>query len=89
METDLFAPLPQIRLALDHIAVEYAPVHFRQGAVDMWLPQSAEVFYEWRGRRVHQVHNFSHYMLFSVDDKQKISAPKGQDAALPENEKPN
>ena len=89
METDLVAPLPQIRLALDHITVEYAPVHFRQGGVDMWLPQSAELFYEWRGSRVHRVLTFSHYMLFSVDDKQKISAPKGQDAAPPENEKPN
>jgi tetratricopeptide (TPR) repeat protein len=89
METDLVAPLPQIRLALDHIAVEYAPVHFRQGAVDMWLPQSAEVFYEWRGHRVHRVHTFSQYMLFSVDDKQKISAPKGQDPQAPESENPN
>jgi tetratricopeptide (TPR) repeat protein len=89
METDLVAPLPQIRLALDHIAVEYAPVHFRQGAVDMWLPQSAEVFYEWRGRRVHRTHTFSHYMLFSVDDQQKISVPKGTEAPAPDNEKPN
>jgi len=89
METDLVAPLPQIRLALDHIAVEYAPVHFRQGAVDMWLPQSAEVFYEWRGRRVHRTHTFSHYMLFSVDDRQQISEPKGVEAPAPDNEKPN
>jgi tetratricopeptide (TPR) repeat protein len=89
METDLVAPLPQIRLALDHITVEYAPVHFRQGAVDMWLPQSAEVFYEWRGRRVHRTHTFSHYLLFSVDDQQKISAPKGAEAPAPDNEKPN
>jgi hypothetical protein len=79
METDLVAPLPQIRLALDHIAVEYGPVHFRQGAVDMWLPQSAEIFYEWRGHRAHRLHTFSNYMLFSVDDKQRISAPKGQE----------
>jgi tetratricopeptide (TPR) repeat protein len=89
IETDLVAPLPQIRLALDHIDVEYAPVHFRQGAVDMWLPQSAEVFYEWRGRRVHRIHTFSHYMLFSVDDKQKISAPKGLEPPAAENEPPH
>jgi len=31
----------------------------------------------------------SQYMLFSVDDKQKISAPKGQDAQAPEGENPN
>lgn len=90
METDLMAPLPQIRLALDHISVEYAPVYFHQGEVEMWLPQHAEVFYEWRGRRVHSRHSFTQYLLFSVDDKQKISAPKLQEAGpdSPESEKP-
>ena len=90
METDLVAPLPEIQLALDHIAVEYTPVRFQQGQVEMWLPQSAEVFYQWRSRRIHRRHTFSNYMLFSVEDKQKISAPKvpDTDKDLPENEKP-
>jgi tetratricopeptide (TPR) repeat protein len=87
METDLVAPLPQIRLTADHIAVEYGPVHFRGGALEMWLPQTAEVFYQWKGRRVHREHRFSNYLLFSVDDKQRISAPKGQDDVGAENEK--
>jgi hypothetical protein len=90
METDLVAPMPDIRLAADHVALEYGPVHFRSGAREMWLPQSAEVFFEWRGQRVHRRHKFSNYLLFSVDDKQKISAPRAGDAPLsPESEKPN
>jgi hypothetical protein len=90
METDLVAPLPEIRLAADHIAVEYGPVTFLKGTTKMWLPQSAEVFYDWKGRRVHRQHRFSNYLLFSVDDKQKISAPKGeQSAAAPETGKPH
>jgi len=80
METDLVAPLPQIRLALDHVSVEYASVYFHKGEVEMWLPQHAEVFYEWRGRRVHRRHSYTQYMLFSVDDKQRISAPKVEEA---------
>jgi tetratricopeptide (TPR) repeat protein len=76
IETDLVAPLPEIRLMADHIAVEYGPVHFRGGTVDMWLPQIAEVFYQWKGTRVHRQHRFSNYLLFSVEDKQKISTPK-------------
>jgi hypothetical protein len=40
-----------------------------------------EVYFDWRGRRVHRRHNFSNYMLFSVDDKQHISRPKGADDA--------
>jgi tetratricopeptide (TPR) repeat protein len=88
METDLVAPLPEIRLAADHIAVEYGPVHFQSGALDMWLPQTADVFYQWQGQRVHRRHSFSHYLLFSVDDKQRISTPKGGEEPPPESDKP-
>jgi hypothetical protein len=90
METDLVAPLPEIRLVADHIAVEYGPVTFRSGTTKMWLPQSAEVFYDWKGRRVHRQHRFSNYLLFSVDDRQKISAPKTEQTAdVPQSGKPN
>jgi hypothetical protein len=76
METDLIDPLPQIRLVADHAAIEYGPVHFQSRNLDMWLPQNAEVHYDWRGRRSHRRHNFRNYLLFSVEDKQRISAPQ-------------
>ncbi len=76
LETDLVAPLPEIRLVADRAAIEYGPVHFRERNVDMWLPSSAEVYSDWRGRRFHRRHSFSNYLLFAVDDKQRISAPK-------------
>jgi len=79
LETDLIAPLPEIRLATDRAIIEYGPVHFREGDVDMWLPQSAELYYDWRGRRSHRIHSFSNYLLFSVGDKQRISVPKIED----------
>jgi hypothetical protein len=78
LETDLVAPLPQIRLVADRTAIEYGPVHFQSRNLDMWLPQVAEVFYDWRGRRSHRRHSFKNYLLFSVDDKQQISDPKAQ-----------
>jgi hypothetical protein len=81
LETSMVAPMPQIRLAAEHVAIDYAPVQFRKGTLEMWLPASAELYYDWRGRRVHRRHNFSNYMLFSVDDKQRISRPKGADEA--------
>jgi tetratricopeptide (TPR) repeat protein len=80
LETDLVSPVPQIRLVADHTAIEYGPVKFSKGNVNMWLPQSAEVFYDWKGRRIHRRHSFSNYMLFGVEDKQKISAPKVAEA---------
>jgi Tfp pilus assembly protein PilF len=80
LETDLVSPLPQIRLVADRAAIEYGPVHFQSRNLDMWLPQIAEVFYDWRGRRSHRRHSFKNYLLFSVDDKQQISQPKAQNA---------
>jgi tetratricopeptide (TPR) repeat protein len=79
-ETDLVAPLPEIRLVADRTAIEYGAVHFRQQNVDMWLPRTAEVFYEVKGQRIHRRHSFTSYMLFSVDDRQRISAPKTEQA---------
>jgi len=76
LETDLVAPLPQIRLLSDHTIVDYGPVHFRKGNVEMWLPQGAELYCDWRGRRMHRRLSFSNYLLFSVDEKQRISEPK-------------
>jgi len=76
LETDLIAPLPQIRLVADHATIEYGPVHFQSRNLDMWLPQNAEVHYDWKGRRSHRRHSFKNYLLFSVDEKQRISAPK-------------
>ena len=76
IETQMIAPVPQIRLAADFTAIEYGPVHFQKRNLDMWLPQTAEVYSDWKGRRFHRRHSFNKYMLFSVDDKQIISGPK-------------
>src|SRR2546429_3124886 len=67
LETDLIAPVPQIKLVADHTAIEYGPVRFHIPDAEMWLPQSAEVYYDWRGKRIHRRHSFSHYLLFVVD----------------------
>jgi Tfp pilus assembly protein PilF len=80
LETDLISPVPQIKLIADHSEIEYGPVKFSKGNVNMWLPQSADVYYDWRGKRIHRRHSFSNYLLFAVDDKQKITVPKVDNA---------
>jgi hypothetical protein len=50
----LVAPLPEIRLVADHTIVEYGAVHFSKGNIDLWLPKTAEVFNELKGRRIHR-----------------------------------
>jgi len=76
IETDMIAPIPEIRLFADHTAVEYGPVHFKQRQVDLWLPKTAEVYYDWKGRRIHRQHNFRRYLLFSVDDTEADVDPR-------------
>jgi len=38
------------------------------------------VYYDWKGRRIHRRHSFSNYLLFGVEDKQKIAVPKVDEA---------
>ena len=76
LETDLVSPVPQIQLRAEHISVEYAPVKFASHHTQLWLPESAEIFFDYGHRRMHRRHYFRNYMLFAVDEKQQISAPK-------------
>jgi len=76
METDIVKPMPEIKLLAEHTVIEYGPVTFQKDNVNLWLPQSAEVYFAWRGRQVHRRHSFSNYMLFAIDDKERIEAPK-------------
>jgi tetratricopeptide (TPR) repeat protein len=85
METDLVAPRPEIRLFADHTVVEYGPVRFHNRNVEMWLPQTAEVYFDWRGQRMRRRHSFSNYLLFSVEEKQRISEPKVETESPSEN----
>ena len=75
MESDLVSPAPEIRLFRDHQLIEYGPVSFRNKSTELWLPKSADWYCSIGGRRIHRRHTFSQFLLFSVDDKQKISAP--------------
>jgi tetratricopeptide (TPR) repeat protein len=76
LETDIVTPIPEIRLRAEHLSIEYASVRFRKDNREMWLPQRAELFFDYGGRRMHRRHHFSNYLFFSVDEKEKISAPK-------------
>jgi tetratricopeptide (TPR) repeat protein len=76
LETDLVSPVPQIQLRAEHIGVEYLPVKFASHHQQLWLPESAEIYFDYGNRRMHRRHHFRDYMLFAVDEKQQISLPK-------------
>ena len=75
LEADAMHSLPEIQLVSDHVVVEYAPVHFVSAQLDMWLPRTAEVYSDRKGKRIHRRLSFSNYFLFRVDDDQTISTP--------------
>jgi len=76
IETDLLEPVQTLNLTRDHLLVEYGPVNFSAGNTTLWLPWSAEMHMELRGRRYHHKHYLTDYMLFGVDTNHKIGKPK-------------
>jgi tetratricopeptide (TPR) repeat protein len=88
LETDLRESRPDLRLATEHLVMEYGPVHFKSRKEVLWLPSSAEYYAIFRSQRFHRRHSFTDYMLFSVDDKQKIGdVPKEKTAAVTPDDK--
>jgi hypothetical protein len=83
IETDTMRPVPEIRLVRDHQLIEYGPVDFRNGTMHLWLPKSADWYSSLSGQRYHRRHTFSQFLLFSVDDQQKISKPQAVEQAAP------
>jgi tetratricopeptide (TPR) repeat protein len=90
LETDLVSPVPQIQLRAEHIGIEYMPVKFVSHHQQLWLPESAEIYFDYGNRRMHRRHHFRDYMLFAVDEKQQISLPNIEaDATSPSAPNPN
>jgi tetratricopeptide (TPR) repeat protein len=78
LETDLVHPMPEIQLTRDYTAVEYSPVQFRAQGAAIWLPSSAELYFEVHKQRYHRSETLTHYRLFSVGATQKINQPDAQ-----------
>jgi tetratricopeptide (TPR) repeat protein len=79
LEADLIKTIPEIQLTVDHTSAEYGPVHFLSRGVEIWLPQTADLVSERKGKRLHERISFSDYLLFAVDNKQEIASPKPQE----------
>ena len=75
METDLMEPVPGIRLVSEHLGVEYRPVRFQMRDAELWLPENAEIYWEFGGHRYRRRHTFSDFRLFWVTSWQQIHPP--------------
>ena len=75
MEADMVSPMPEIPLLSEHQVVEYGPVPFPRKSTTLWLPKSAEIYFDFRKHRYYRRHSFDHYMLYSVDSEEKRKEP--------------
>jgi len=75
IEAEMVQPMPEILLLSEHQIVDYGPVPFPQKQVSLWLPKSAEIYFDFRKHRYRRRHSFDHYMLYSVDSSEKRKEP--------------
>jgi hypothetical protein len=75
IETDLVAPLEQIKLQREHRVITYAPVEFPGRHIRLWLPENSTLYIAYRGRHYERVHNLSEFQLFSVESTEAIKEP--------------
>ena len=75
LEIGLMHPVLPVGVMGWFLAIDYAPVKFRTRNVEVWLPQFAETYDDSDYRRTIISHEFSNFMLFSVETKQETSSP--------------
>jgi len=75
IESEMVRPMPEIKLLSEHQVVEYGPIRFDKKNMSLWLPKSAEIYFDFRQHRYYRRHSFDHYMLFSVDSDEKRKEP--------------
>jgi len=75
IEAEMVSPMPEIQLLSEHQVVDYGPILFQKKNVSLWLPKSAEIYFDFRKHRYYRRHSFDHYMLYSVDSEEKTKEP--------------
>ena len=74
LETELADPIPQIKLRIERIDVEYRPVQFPERRIELWLPSTAELYLDFADHRFYRKHSFADFTLFSVDVQQQFAS---------------
>ena len=75
LEIVLMHPIAAANIQSWSLSINYAPVHFRTRNIDVWLPQSAEVYRETETGRTFTSHKFTDFRLFSVHANRANSPP--------------
>jgi hypothetical protein len=84
IEAEIVSPVPAIQLLSEHQIVEYGPVPFQRQNTTLWLPKSAQIYFDFRKHRYYRRHSFDQYMLFSVGSEEKRKEPAAKAAEKPD-----
>ena len=74
MESELVSPVN--KLSVQHQIVYYGPIHFQKMNVDLWLPQTVDIYLEIDRHRYYRRHTFDQYLLFAVNSEGKLPTLK-------------
>jgi VWFA-related protein len=75
LEIGLMHPVVPAGVMGWYLAIDYAPVKFRTRNVEVWLPSFVETYDDADYRRTIISHEFSKFLLFTVDTNQETTAP--------------
>jgi tetratricopeptide (TPR) repeat protein len=75
IEAEIVHSVPDIQLLSEHQIVEYGPVVFAKKQTMVWLPRTAQIYFDLRRHHYYRRHSFEHYMLYSVDSDEKRKEP--------------
>lgn len=83
IQADMIGPVPEIQLRSEHQTVEYGPVPFSKKNTTLWLPKTAEIYFDFRQHHYYRRHSFDHYLLFSVGTTETTKMPESKHGSEP------
>jgi hypothetical protein len=75
LEVGLIQGIPALRVFHWSLSINYAPVRFQTKDVTVWLPETADAYFDLGDHRTVIFHTFTEFLLFSVGTNQKIEKP--------------
>jgi hypothetical protein len=75
LNTYLLNPLPDIRLLKLTTEIQFQDFPFEGKAEPLRLPAQVDILVDWRGRTLHNRHDYSDYRLFSVESTEQWKPP--------------
>jgi hypothetical protein len=75
LEVGLMHGIPALKVFQWSLSIDYAPVRFQTKDVKLWLPETADAYFDFGDHRTVVFHTFGEFLLFSVDTHEKIEKP--------------